>query len=176
MVSTHLKNISQIGSFLQVGIKIKNVWNHHPDFIRKRKAPFQQNTRNGTMVPSSTPFWPPFGKCPEGWRSTYSPWMPWCCRNQINHLKLYLFNGYGYVCYVRDVCLSQCIYYIDTSFLFLVMLSMFRSCDLVFPNDFQLVKVEEIFRKEDWTFKMNCCKKKYQHRPQIAEIHFCYWK
>ncbi len=26
---THLKNISQIGSFPQVGVKIKNVWNHH---------------------------------------------------------------------------------------------------------------------------------------------------
>ena len=30
MVSTHLKNISQIGSCPQVGVKIKNVWNHHP--------------------------------------------------------------------------------------------------------------------------------------------------
>ena len=29
MVSTHLKNISQIVSFPQVGVKIKNVWNHH---------------------------------------------------------------------------------------------------------------------------------------------------
>ena len=27
--STNLKNISQIGSFLQVGVKIKNIWNHH---------------------------------------------------------------------------------------------------------------------------------------------------
>ena len=26
---THLKNISQIGSFPQIGVKIKNVWNHH---------------------------------------------------------------------------------------------------------------------------------------------------
>ena len=30
VVSTHLKNISQNGSFPQVGVKIKNVWNHHP--------------------------------------------------------------------------------------------------------------------------------------------------
>ena len=30
MVSTHLKNISQIGSFPQVGMKIKNIWNHRP--------------------------------------------------------------------------------------------------------------------------------------------------
>ena len=29
MVSTHLKNISQIGSFPQIGMKIKNIWNHH---------------------------------------------------------------------------------------------------------------------------------------------------
>ena len=27
---THLKNISQIGSSPQVGVKIKNIWNHHP--------------------------------------------------------------------------------------------------------------------------------------------------
>ena len=29
MVSTHLKNISQIGNLPQIGVKIKNVWNHH---------------------------------------------------------------------------------------------------------------------------------------------------
>ena len=29
VVSTHLKNISQIGSFPQIGVKIKNFWNHH---------------------------------------------------------------------------------------------------------------------------------------------------
>ena len=29
VVSTHLKNISQMGSFLQVGVKTKNIWNHN---------------------------------------------------------------------------------------------------------------------------------------------------
>ena len=29
VVSTHLKNISPIGLFPQVGLKIKNIWNHH---------------------------------------------------------------------------------------------------------------------------------------------------
>ena len=29
VVSTHLKNISQIESFPQVGVKIKHIWNHH---------------------------------------------------------------------------------------------------------------------------------------------------
>ena len=31
--STHLKTISQIGSFPQVGMKIKNIWNHHLDLV-----------------------------------------------------------------------------------------------------------------------------------------------
>ena len=30
VVSTHLKNISQIGPFPQIGMKIKHVWNHQP--------------------------------------------------------------------------------------------------------------------------------------------------
>ena len=29
-ISTHLKNISQNGNLLQIGVKIKNIWNHHP--------------------------------------------------------------------------------------------------------------------------------------------------
>ena len=32
VVSTPLKNISQIGSSPQVGAKIKDIWNHHPSF------------------------------------------------------------------------------------------------------------------------------------------------
>ncbi len=31
MVSTHLKNISQNGNLPQIGVKIKNIWNHHSD-------------------------------------------------------------------------------------------------------------------------------------------------
>ena len=31
VVSTHLKNISQVGSFPQLGMNIKNIWNHHLD-------------------------------------------------------------------------------------------------------------------------------------------------
>ncbi len=29
VVSTHLKNISQIGNLPQVGVKLKNIWTHH---------------------------------------------------------------------------------------------------------------------------------------------------
>ena len=37
-VSTQLKNISQIGPFPQVpvGVKIKNIWNHHPVVFHQR--------------------------------------------------------------------------------------------------------------------------------------------
>ena len=38
VVSTRLKNISQIGSFPQIGMNIKNVWNHHLD-ERRTKNP-----------------------------------------------------------------------------------------------------------------------------------------
>ena len=45
MVSTHLKNISQIGSFPQVGMKIKNIWNHHLDDKHRRSQ------KRGTPLP-----------------------------------------------------------------------------------------------------------------------------
>ena len=33
VVSTHLKNISKFGSFPQIGMKIKNISNHHPVYV-----------------------------------------------------------------------------------------------------------------------------------------------
>ena len=45
VVSTHLKNISQIGSFPQVGVKIKNIWNHHLDVVGIHNQQFQ-----GTII------------------------------------------------------------------------------------------------------------------------------
>ena len=39
VVGTHLKNISEIGSFPQVGLKIKNIWNHHPVLFWISKIP-----------------------------------------------------------------------------------------------------------------------------------------
>ena len=35
VVSTHLKNISQNGNLPQIGVKIKNIWNHHPDHLQQ---------------------------------------------------------------------------------------------------------------------------------------------
>ena len=31
--TTHLKNMSQIGSLPQIGVKIKNIWDHHLDYV-----------------------------------------------------------------------------------------------------------------------------------------------
>ena len=38
VVSTNLKNISQNGSFPEVGMKIKNIWNNHPVIIMPTKT------------------------------------------------------------------------------------------------------------------------------------------
>ena len=35
MVSTHLKKNSQIGNLPQIGVKIKNLWNHQPDALSR---------------------------------------------------------------------------------------------------------------------------------------------
>ena len=60
VVSTHLKNISQIGNPPQVGVKIKNTWNHHLEnqllsflashnqhFTPWKKKLFRWNLKNG---------------------------------------------------------------------------------------------------------------------------------
>ena len=50
MVSTHLKNISQNGNLPQVGVNIKNIWNHHLDYSWLM-SPFQQTPDSSTNVP-----------------------------------------------------------------------------------------------------------------------------
>ena len=39
VVSTHLKNISQNGNLPKIGVKIKNIWNHHPVIYLNRLHP-----------------------------------------------------------------------------------------------------------------------------------------
>ena len=65
MASTHLKNISQIGSFPQVGMKIKNIWNHHP--AEYKKVPFPRKK------PSE------FFRCPNpsSWNLDSVPFISW---------------------------------------------------------------------------------------------------
>ena len=43
VVSTHLKNISQNGNLPQVGMKIKNIWNHHLDNHESHPWPGDKN-------------------------------------------------------------------------------------------------------------------------------------
>ena len=69
MVSTHLKNISRIGSFPQVGMKINNIWNHHLVLHPKNSCPagFRDRftiVRNRWLFIS--PIWP-------GKKSSYLP-------------------------------------------------------------------------------------------------------
>ena len=53
VVSTHLKNISQIGSFPQIGVKIKNIWNHHPDVFDLPRIYQIQASHTATKLPWS---------------------------------------------------------------------------------------------------------------------------
>ena len=46
VVSTHLKNISQMGNHSQVGEKIKNIWNHHLE--KHETIPWQGHNRTHT--------------------------------------------------------------------------------------------------------------------------------
>ena len=48
VVSTRLKNISQNGNLPQIGVKIKNIWNHQPVFERKKQE---------TSLPKTHEWW-----------------------------------------------------------------------------------------------------------------------
>ena len=90
MVSTHLKNIRQIGSFPQIGVKIKNIRNHHLDGrIRKNINQLNKSKSlesNGvTKGPKATPLWH-FDISLYGWNldalrhlyfNNYSPQITW---------------------------------------------------------------------------------------------------
>ena len=60
MVSTHLKNISQNGNLPQIGVNIKNIWNHQPaghfNMIKELEQTAEQSLQEvfwtSTAVPS----------------------------------------------------------------------------------------------------------------------------
>ena len=71
MVSTHFKNSCQIGSFLQLGVKIKNIWNHHLAniFCPTGMASLQPETQPQQHCPSRCPrcvgvLWQECDNCP----------------------------------------------------------------------------------------------------------------
>ena len=51
MLSTHPKNISQIGSFPQVPVKIRHIWNHHPVSLVVKTTQFRKNKLPGHLFP-----------------------------------------------------------------------------------------------------------------------------
>ena len=54
MVSTPLKNISQNGNLPQIGVKIKNLWNHHPDHIAFLQLSIFSSVQQTTPAPRAT--------------------------------------------------------------------------------------------------------------------------
>ena len=56
VVSTHLKNISQIGNLPQIGMKIKNIWNHHlVVFVQyQHRLPRKHHTQMKISQPQTT--------------------------------------------------------------------------------------------------------------------------
>ena len=78
-VSTHLKNMSQIGNLPQVGVKIKNIWNHHLAMYEK----------SGIWLPPV--FWHPAAsalRCANSYRSR---------SNSMPHRNWPLWEVPGYV-------------------------------------------------------------------------------
>ena len=71
VVSTHLKNISQIGSFPQVGVKIKNVWNHH---LGPRKGHQKQTPKTKLLLIVL------LNLDEHQWHEMR--WYSWCCANR----------------------------------------------------------------------------------------------
>ena len=59
VVSTHLKNISQIGNLPQIGMKMKNIWNHHLEKVQLCKdIPwFQANLGWSNSIPFDRLTW-----------------------------------------------------------------------------------------------------------------------
>ena len=55
VVSTLSKNISQIGNLPQIGVKIKNIWNHHPVFLEKNPPKFPSSGERKLTPPSHPP-------------------------------------------------------------------------------------------------------------------------
>ena len=48
--TTHLKNISQIGNLPQIGMKIKNVWNHHLVMLLPLRLPGTQYSLENKQI------------------------------------------------------------------------------------------------------------------------------
>ena len=50
VVSTHLKNISQIGNLPQIGMKMKNIWNHQQEKSESPKKRSEKTILRWLMI------------------------------------------------------------------------------------------------------------------------------
>ena len=103
MVSTPLKNISQIGSFPQVGVKIKNIWNHklgYKTYIFPTKHQHQTRTpwppRKGPRLPSLWSKTPGAGRCATRFGQTHH-------QGKKNGKDLSIMYIYIYMCVFHDL-------------------------------------------------------------------------
>ena len=91
VVSTHLKNFSQIGNLPQIGVKIKNIWNHQPDLICIPVTPRSNQSPHPTIPNQS---WPSdwagrITRTTPGMMSTAGHDPTWtCCGLWIHHLDV----------------------------------------------------------------------------------------
>ena len=54
VVSTHLKNISQMGNLPQIVVKINNIWNHHPGMMARKSVETWIRWENFSNLPCAT--------------------------------------------------------------------------------------------------------------------------
>ena len=84
--STHLENISQIGSFPQVGLKIEKNWNHH---LEKHHRNFDAEVPTSSKIHKQKA-WPKWSKMEGVGRGSCFSWSPWVSAGLI--LPALLFN------------------------------------------------------------------------------------
>ena len=115
---THLKNISQIGNLPQIGVKIKNIRNHHLDFLQesvyhltKQCTILQGKSLKITTKTSRRMF---FRAC------VFTIFLP------------HIWNGFIFFCVFYNVFLVQCIVLVSEmlSFTMVTKLNYFLICKL----------------------------------------------
>ena len=100
MVSTHLKNTSQIGRFRQVGVKMINIGNHHlvlvyqttqNHFAEKKQRFLQTNYTLFVSIPANNIPW----VVPRPLPSNSDKWR---CSSKSPNLKIQRHRGGDYLC------------------------------------------------------------------------------
>ena len=80
MVSTPLKNLSQNGNLPQIGVKIKNMWNHHTESIKKSLHHFWD--LQGFQV-----FFKSWARLRSAWDKGWLALQRWAPQNQVPPTK-----------------------------------------------------------------------------------------